>query len=145
MDVQVEIRKYRTRSDLNPSAPLRSISGSGLFTDALEAALYAGDIDCAIHSLKDLPVELAEGLALAAVPTRGDHRDALVSRHGATLSDLPEGSRIGTGSLRRRAQLLAMRPDLKMAQIRGNVPTRLEKAARRKTGSSMPSSWQRPA
>ena len=144
-DVRVEIREYRTRSDLNPAAALRSISGGGLFTDALEAALQAREIDCAVHSLKDLPVEMAEGLALVAVPERGDHRDALVSRNGAKLAELPEGARIGTGSLRRRAQLLAMRPDLKMTHIRGNVPTRLEKAGGRKTGSSMPSSWPRPA
>jgi len=126
-DVRIEIREYRTRSDLNPAAALRSISGTGLFTDALEAALQAREIDCAVHSLKDLPVEMAEGLALVAVPERGDHRDALVSRNGAKLAELPEGARIGTGSLRRRAQLLAMRPDLKMTHIRGNVPTRLEK------------------
>ena len=126
-NVEVEIRKYRTGSDRNPSAPLRSISGSGLFTDALEAALRAREIDCAVHSLKDLPVNMAEGLALAAVPKRGDHRDALISRSGAGLSQLRQGARIGTGSLRRRAQLLAMRPDLKMMHIRGNVPTRLEK------------------
>ena len=126
-DVKVDIREYRTRSDLNPSAPLRALSGGGLFTDALEAALHAREIDCAVHSLKDLPVEMAEGLALAAVPQRGDHRDALVSRAGARLTNLPEGARIGTGSLRRRAQLLALRPDLKMTHIRGNVPTRLEK------------------
>ena len=126
-DVAVEIREYRTRSDLNPSAPLRSFGGTGIFTDALEAALQAGEIDAAVHSLKDLPVEMPEGLALAAVSKRGDHRDALVSGNGVGLTRLPTGARIGTGSLRRRSQLLALRPDLKMAQIRGNVPTRLEK------------------
>ena len=126
-DVRIEIRDYRTRSDLNPSAPLREISGTGLFTDALEAALQARDIDCAVHSLKDLPVDMTGNLALAAVPERGDHRDALISREGSGLADLPEGARIGTGSLRRRAQLLALRPDLKMVHIRGNVPTRLAK------------------
>ena len=126
-DVQVEIREYSTRSDLNPAAPLREIEGRGIFTDALEAALRAREIDCAVHSLKDMPVEMAEGLALAAVPQRGDHRDALVSRSGLKLAELPKGARIGTGSLRRRAQLLAIRPDLQMAHIRGNVPTRLEK------------------
>lgn len=126
-DVRIEVREYKTRSDFNPSAPLRNIGGTGLFTDALEAALQAREIDCAVHSLKDLPVEMADGLALAAVPERGDHRDALVSRSGAVLADLPEGARIGTGSLRRRSQLLAIRPDLKMAHIRGNVPTRLAK------------------
>lgn len=127
--VNVEIREYRTLSDLNPSAPLRALSGTGLFTDALEAALLAGEIDGAVHSLKDLPVKMAPGLALAAVPKRGDHRDAIISRSGAGLAQLRRGARIGTGSLRRRAQLLAMRPDLKMRHIRGNVPTRLEKLA----------------
>ncbi len=126
-NVDVDIREYRTRSDLNMSAPLRSISGTGLFTDALEAALHAREIDCAVHSLKDLPVKIAPGLALASVPKRGDHRDALISRTGGGLAQLRRGARIGTGSLRRRAQLLALRPDLKMTHIRGNVPTRLEK------------------
>lgn len=125
--IEVEIREYRTRSDLNPAAPLREIEGRGIFTDALEAALRAREIDCAVHSLKDMPVEMADGLALAAVPQRADHRDALVSRGGLKLAELPPGARIGTGSLRRRAQLLAIRPDLEMAHIRGNVPTRLEK------------------
>ena len=82
-DVDVIIREYRTRSDLNMSAPLRSISGTGLFTDALEAALLGREIDGAVHSLKDLPVKIADGLALAAVPKRGDHRDAIVSRSPA--------------------------------------------------------------
>jgi len=126
-DVDIEIRAYRTRSDLHPAAPLRAISGAGLFTDALETALQAGEIDCAVHSLKDMPVDMAEGLALAAVPRRGDHRDVLISRDGATLAELPDGARIGAGSLRRRAQLLALRPDLRMRHIRGNVPTRLDK------------------
>ena len=124
---RIEIREYRTRSDLNPAAPLRDIGGRGIFTDALEQALRAREIDCAVHSLKDMPVDMPEGLALAAVPQREDHRDAIVSRGGLKLADLPQGARIGTGSLRRRAQLLAIRPDLRMKHIRGNVPTRLEK------------------
>jgi len=125
--VRVDIQQFKTLSDLNPAAPLRSLGRQGLFTDALEAALRAREIDCAVHSLKDLPVDMPPGLALAAVPKRGDHRDALVSRRSLELSQLPEGARIGTGSLRRRAQLLAIRPDLRITQIRGNVPTRLEK------------------
>lgn len=126
-DIRIEFRAYQTRSDLNPAAPLRALSGAGLFTDALESALHAREIDCAVHSLKDLPVGMAAGLTLAAVPKRGDHRDALITRNGAKLAELPEGARIGTGSLRRRAQLLAIRPDLEMRHIRGNVPTRLAK------------------
>jgi len=125
--VRIEIREYSTRGDANPNAPLPALGGKGLFTEALEEALRRGEIDCAVHSLKDMPVDSAKDLALAAVPKRGDHRDALVSRSGATLSELPQGARIGTGSLRRRAQLLAIRPDLEIMPIRGNVPTRLAK------------------
>ena len=126
-NIGVEIHEFNTRGDMNLSAPLPAIGGKGLFTEALESALRRGEIDCAVHSLKDLPVEIPDGLALVAIPKRGDHRDVLVSRGGAKLSQLPEGARIGTGSLRRRAQLLAIRPDLKMLHIRGNVPTRIEK------------------
>ncbi len=125
--IHIEIRAYSTRGDANPNAPLPSLAGKGLFTSALEEALRLGEIDCAAHSLKDMPVDMAADLALAAVPLRGDHRDALVSRSGAALEDLPIGARIGTGSLRRRAQLLALRPDLEILPIRGNVPTRLDK------------------
>ncbi len=125
--LQIEIRRYSTRGDAHPEAPLPAIGGKGLFTQALEEALRRGEIDCAVHSLKDLPVDLAADMALAAVPERGDHRDALVSCSGATLVELPPAARIGTGSLRRRAQLLALRPDLEILPIRGNVPTRLAK------------------
>lgn len=125
--VRVEIQEFSSRGDQHPSTPLPAIGVKGLFTEALEAALRRGEIDCAVHSLKDLPVEEAAGLAIAAVPRRGDHRDVLVSSSGAVLSELPAGARIGTGSLRRRAQLLALRPDLKLLPIRGNVPARLDK------------------
>ena len=125
--VRTEIREYKTRGDLDRSAPLRAIGGKGVFSEALEAALREREIDCAVHSLKDLPVEDSDGLAIGAIPTRGDHRDALVSRSGLTLAELPPGARIGTGSLRRGAQLLALRPYLKIVDIRGNVPTRIEK------------------
>ena len=126
-NVDVEIHEFNTRGDMNLSAPLPAIGGKGLFTEALESALRQGEIDCAVHSLKDLPVEIPAGLALVAVPKRGDHRDVLVSRSGATLAELPAGSCIGTGSLRRRAQLLAIRADIKIVGIRGNVPTRIDK------------------
>ena len=125
--VGVEIVEYSTRGDLDQSSPLPAIGGKGLFTEALEKALRQGEIDCAVHSLKDLPVDIVADLAIVAVPKRGDHRDVLVSPSGATLADLPIGARIATGSLRRRAQLLALRPDLKLLPIRGNVPTRLDK------------------
>ena len=122
---RVEIREFSTRGDANPTAPLPAIGGKGLFTEALEAALRSGEIDCAVHSLKDLPVEDAAGLAIGAIPQRADHRDALVCRGAGSLAELPIGARVGTGSLRRRAQLLALRPDLVVVPIRGNVPTRV--------------------
>ena len=121
----VEIREFSTRGDANPTAPLPAIGGKGLFTEALEAALRTGEIDCAVHSLKDLPVEDAAGLAIGAIPQRADPRDVLISRSASSLADLPPGARIGTGSLRRRAQLLALRPDLAVEPIRGNIPTRV--------------------
>ncbi|MYD09108.1 MAG: hydroxymethylbilane synthase [Chloroflexi bacterium] len=122
---RVEIREFTTRGDANPTAPLPAIGGKGVFTEALEAALRNGEIDCAAHSLKDLPVDDAAGLAIGAIPKRADARDALVSRTASSLAELPPGARIGTGSLRRRAQLLALRPDLAVVPIRGNVPTRV--------------------
>ena len=103
---RVELREYRTRGDRLSAQPLPSIGGKGVFTQALEVALLKGEIDCAAHSLKDLPVAETPGLALAAIPQRGDHRDALVSRQGEMLAQLRQGARIGTGSPRRRAQLL---------------------------------------
>lgn len=126
-DIRIEIREYSTRGDQLLDQPLPAIGGKGVFTQALEKALLAGEIDCAVHSLKDLPVESSQDLALAAIPKRGDHRDALVSRYGESLTQLPSGARIGTGSPRRRAQLLAMRGDLNVLDIRGNVPTRINK------------------
>lgn len=126
-DVAVEIKTYRSRGDLNQAAQLPALGGKGVFTEALEYALRRREIDFAVHSLKDLPVAPAAGLAIGAIPKRGDHRDALASRGGGALRQLPPGARIGTGSLRRRAQLLALRPDLHMADLRGNVPTRLDK------------------
>ena len=124
---QTELCYYQTRGDLNQSDPLPAIGGKGVFTEALEAALRRHEIDCAVHSLKDLPVANAAGVAIGAIMKRGDHRDVLVSRTGLKLAQLPAGSRIGTSSTRRRSQLLALRPDLDVRDIRGNVPTRLAK------------------
>jgi hydroxymethylbilane synthase len=107
--------------------PLSEISGEGVFTKELETALLAGEIDIAVHSLKDLPTDIAHGLAVAAVTRREDPRDALVSRDGTPLAKLPRGARIGTGSVRRAAQLRLLRPDVKPVPIRGNVDTRLAK------------------
>ncbi len=107
--------------------PLSEIGGQGVFTKAIEDALLRGEIDIAVHSMKDLPPGLAEGLAIAAVPQRGDPRDALLTREGRTLAELPSGARIGTGSARRAVQLKALHADVECVDIRGNVDTRIRK------------------
>ncbi len=106
---------------------LTQIGGTGVFVSALRSSLLAGEVDIAVHSLKDLPVGPAAGVALAAVPPRDDPRDALIGRDGAKLADLPAGARIGTGSPRRAAQLLLLRPDIHPVPVRGNAGTRLAK------------------
>jgi hydroxymethylbilane synthase len=108
-------------------AQLTQIGGTGVFVSALRRCLLAGDIDLAVHSLKDLPTAPVPGIALAAVPVRGDPRDALVARDGAKLADLAAGALIGTGSPRRAAQLRLMRPDVRPVPVRGNAGTRLAK------------------
>jgi len=117
----------KTAGDLNPAASLARIGGKGVFTKEIEEALLRDEIDLAVHSLKDLPTEERPGLKLGALLTREDARDALVSREGAGLESLRSGAVIGTSSLRRRSQVLARRPDLRVADLRGNVPTRLAK------------------
>ena len=107
--------------------PLPEIGGKGLFTSELEEALLSGKVHAAVHSLKDLPVENTPGIVVAAIPEREAAHDVLVSAEGQTLSSLPEGARVGTCSLRRTAQLLARRPDLRILPLRGNVDTRLRK------------------
>ncbi len=124
--VQVELVPIVTRGDVTPG-DLAAAGGKGLFTEELETGLLAGSLDLAVHSLKDLPVTLPEGLTVAAFPERADPRDALVSAAAASLAALPPGAVILTGSLRRRAQLLALRPDLEVRPVRGNVDTRLAK------------------
>jgi hydroxymethylbilane synthase len=104
------------------------LGGKGVFTLELETALRDGSIDLAVHSLKDLPTETPEGLILGAIPERGSAQDVLVSRNNFTLATLPQGATVGTSSSRRAAQLLRRRPDLKLADIRGNVDTRIRKA-----------------
>ncbi|MDO9395380.1 MAG: hydroxymethylbilane synthase [Herbiconiux sp.] len=104
---------------------LSSLGGTGVFASALREALVAGECDLIVHSLKDLPTAPYEGLIIGAVPVREDARDALCARDGLTLAELPEGARVGTGSPRRVAQLLSLRPDLQVVDIRGNVDTRL--------------------
>jgi hydroxymethylbilane synthase len=106
------------------------IGGKGLFTKEIEEALLDGRIDCAVHSLKDMPAELPPGLVLAATPEREDPRDAFISHLAERLEDLPHGARLGTASLRRQAQALHVRPDLEIVMLRGNVDTRLAKLER---------------
>jgi hydroxymethylbilane synthase len=123
---RVEIVGVTTLGDVS-RAQLTQIGGTGVFVSALREALLAGEVDLAVHSLKDLPTGPAAGIVLAAVPTRDDPRDALVARDGAKLADLPPGARIGTGSPRRAAQLLGLRAGLRCVPIRGNAGTRLGK------------------
>lgn len=118
----------RTAGDHLLDTPLPLLGGKGAFTAELEAALGRGEIDLAVHSLKDLPVAVPPGLTLGAVPARGEVADVLVSRAGYTWETLPHGAVVGTGSRRRAAQLLYRRPDLRVRDIRGNVDTRLRKA-----------------
>jgi hydroxymethylbilane synthase len=123
---QVEIVGVTTLGDVS-RAQLTQIGGTGVFVSALREALLAGEVDLAVHSLKDLPTGPAAGIVLAAVPPRDDPRDALAAGDGAKLAELPAGARIGTGSPRRAAQLLALRGDLRCVPIRGNAGTRLGK------------------
>ena len=125
-----ETLDFTTKGDKTLNRPLPEIGGKGLFTAELEAALRAGLIDMAVHSLKDLPVEDAHGLWLGAILERADVRDGLVAREGWTLQSLPQGARVGTSSLRRAAQLRAARSDLNIQSIRGNIDTRVQKVVR---------------
>ena len=124
---ETERVEVRTTGDLVQEVPLSSIGSRALFTRQIDDAMLEGRIDLAVHSLKDLPTLLPSGIALAAVSEREDPRDALVGRGGVRWADLPAGATLATSSLRRRAQLLYLRPDLRVADIRGNVDTRLAK------------------
>ena len=126
--VEAELVGLTSFGDVS-KAHLTDIGGSGVFVSALRKCLLAGDIDLAVHSLKDLPSAAVPGIALAAVPVRGDPRDALVARDGAKLADLPTGALIGTGSPRRAAQLRLMRADIRPVPVRGNAGTRLAKVS----------------
>ncbi|MDP9238818.1 MAG: hydroxymethylbilane synthase [Chloroflexota bacterium] len=123
---QLDVREIRTEGDRS-AAPLSEIGGLGVFTKAIEDALLSREIDIAVHSLKDLPPQLADGLTIGAVPERGDARDVLVTRDSRPIAELPQGARIGTGSERRAVQLRALRSDLLPVEIRGNVDTRIRK------------------
>jgi hydroxymethylbilane synthase len=126
-DGEVTIKVIKTSADRNPTASIRSASSVGVFVKELEQALLEKEIDIAVHSMKDLPTTLSPGLQISAIPEREDARDAFISEKSASLDGLPAGSLVGTGSIRRQSQLLAIRPDLRVSDIRGNVDTRLRK------------------
>jgi len=126
-DLRVEVITIKTSGDRFLNTPMKAIAGKGIFVKEIEEALLGKEIDLAVHSMKDLPTEMTEGLTIAAVPEREDARDVLVSAARRRLKDLPAGAKIGTGSLRRRAQILHCRHDLSVETIRGNVDTRLRK------------------
>jgi hydroxymethylbilane synthase len=124
---QVELVHIKTEGDVRTDVPLWALRGRAFFTKEIDRALLAGQVDLAVHSLKDLSTVLDPGLELAATLTREDPRDALLTRTGAGLKDLPPGARVGTSSLRRRAFLSRVRPDLTLLELRGNVPTRVQR------------------
>jgi hydroxymethylbilane synthase len=126
-DVTVTLQRIKTSGDKILDVPLAKIGGKGLFVKEIEDALLQGTIDLAVHSMKDVPTVLPDGLDIVCVPEREDPRDALISRDGKPLDKLPKGARVGTSSLRRQAQLLHRRPDLKIEMLRGNLDTRLRK------------------
>jgi hydroxymethylbilane synthase len=127
-DLEIETHIIKTTGDKDQTRSLADLGGLGVFTKEIEHALLAREIDLAVHSLKDLPTETAAGLTIGAIPEREDPRDCIVSRHKVGLQSLPRGARIGTSSARRTAQLLALRPDVHIVPLRGNVDTRLRKA-----------------
>jgi len=127
-DLECEEKIITTQGDKILDKPLPEIGGKGLFTQELESELLSGHVHCAVHSLKDLPVENPAGLTIGCIPARAEVRDVLISARGYTLSTLPANASVGTSSLRRSAQILSLRPDLRTESMRGNVDTRLRKA-----------------
>ncbi len=125
----MDVSFVKTLGDRLPPERRASRDGKRAFTGELENMLLKDEVDIAVHSMKDLPSKLAGGLTIGATPPRGDPRDALLSNHGHGIERLPRGARVGTGSLRRKAQLLRLRGDLKVVPLHGNVPTRIEKLA----------------
>ena len=125
--LEIEKKLMTTKGDKILNAPLAKIGGKGLFTKELEEAMLSGEIDIAVHSLKDMPVAVPEGLVITAVTRRADPGDAFVSTRYSSFEELPPGAKVGTSSLRRRAQILHRRPDLQIEDLRGNVNTRLRK------------------
>jgi len=125
--IEIETAIIKTSGDADQESSLEKIGGFGLFTKKIEAELLSGTIDIAVHSAKDLPSVMTDGLAIGAVPPREDNRDAWLSGDGSGLNDIKPGALVGTGSPRRRAQILNLRPDLKTTDLRGNIDTRLRK------------------
>lgn len=125
--ISIQMEKIVTKGDRILDVTLSKVGGKGLFVKEIEQALLDGTIDFAVHSMKDMPAELPEGLMIVAVPEREDPRDVLISRDGRTFSELPKGAKVGTSSLRRAAQLKHARPDLEIVSLRGNIDTRLRK------------------
>lgn len=128
-EIDVDIRIIKTSGDTITDRPLREMGGKALFTKELEQGLFRGEIDLAVHSMKDVEVPLPHGLIIPCFLEREDPRDVLISRTGKKLRELPEGARVGTCSPRRMAQILSLRPDLTIVSLRGNVDTRLRKLA----------------
>ncbi len=128
--IRIETITIKTSGDRFLNTPIKAIGGKGIFVKEIEEALLRKEIDLAVHSMKDLPTEIPAGLTIAAIPEREDPRDVLVSLDRRPLKELPSGARIGTGSLRRKAQLLHCRPELSILPIRGNIDTRLKKLER---------------
>ncbi len=125
--LSVELQRIKTSGDKILDVPLAKVGGKGLFVKEIEEALLRGEIDLAVHSMKDVPTALPDGLGILCIPPRENPQDVLVSRQGQTLEQLPTGARIGTSSLRRQAQLLRRRPDFHISMLRGNLDTRLRK------------------
>jgi len=126
-ELEVELKVVKTSGDKIQDAPLARFGGKGLFVKEIEEALLAGEADLAVHSMKDMPAEVVPGLTLGVIPARDDHTDCLLSTEYDGLETLPEGSVVGTSSLRRQAQVLGLRPDLRVEPLRGNLDTRLRK------------------
>ncbi len=125
--IKVELVKIVTKGDKITDVPLAMVGGKGLFVKEIEEAMLRGEIDMAVHSMKDMPAELPEELCLGVVPKREDPRDAFLAKHFASVHDLPKGARVGTSSLRRKAQLSHLRADLNIVDLRGNLDTRMRK------------------
>src|SRR5690625_1354658 len=124
---EFELKEIVTKGDKILDVTLSKVGGKGLFVKEIETAMYNKEIDFAVHSMKDMPAVMPEGLIIGSIPVREDSRDAFISKNGLTLEQLPPGAIVGTSSLRRSSQILAARPDLKVNWIRGNIETRMRK------------------